>query len=71
MSTCKFCGREIDWIRTAEGKYVPVELEPVLVIEGKGEECFFAEEGVITGRVARPEEESPELPAASVRHRCR
>lgn len=29
MSHCKYCGALIDWIRTPEGKYVPVEYKPV------------------------------------------
>lgn len=71
MSCCKSCGAEIDWLRTAEGKYIPVDPEPVLVIEGEGNERFYSEEeGVLTGRQAEIEEESPELPVAFVRHRC-
>ncbi|NBH78145.1 hypothetical protein D3Z52_08155 [Clostridiaceae bacterium] len=57
MSVCKYCGREIDWMQTAEGRYIPVDLEPVFVIEGDGDECFYAEEeGMLTGRPARLEE---------------
>ena len=57
MSCCKDCGQEIDWARTAEGWYMPVDPEPVFVIEGEGGECFYAEEeGELTGRMARPEE---------------
>lgn len=71
MSRCKNCGREIDWLCTAEGHYIPVDPEPVFVIEGKGSERFYSEEeGVLVGRQARFEEESAELPVAFVRHRC-
>lgn len=28
MSVCKNCGREIDWLCTAEGRYIPVDPEP-------------------------------------------
>lgn len=57
MSYCKDCGREIDWMRTEEGRYIPVDPEPEFVIEGGGEERFYTEEeGVLTGRRATPEE---------------
>lgn len=57
MSVCKDCGREIDWMRTEEGRHIPVDPEPVFVIEGEGSERFYTEEeGVLTGRQARPEE---------------
>ncbi len=57
MSYCKDCGREIDWMQTAEGRYIPVDPEPVFVIEGDGGEHFYdEEEGMLTGRPARPEE---------------
>lgn len=73
MSRCKNCGQEIDWMCTAEGKYVPVEPEPVFVIEGEGEERFYTEEkdGVLVGRQAKFEEASMDLPVAFVRHQCR
>lgn len=71
MSRCKNCGREIDWLCTAEGYYIPVDPEPVFVIEGEGSERFYSEEeGVLVGRQASFEEESVELPVAFVRHRC-
>lgn len=57
MSYCKSCGAEIDWMRTEEGRYIPVDPEPVFVIEGEGHEWFYTEEeGVITGRMVAPEE---------------
>ncbi len=57
MSYCKNCGEEIDWMRTEEGRYIPVDPEPVFFIEGEGTERFYDEEqGVFTGRRARPEE---------------
>lgn len=72
MSRCKNCGAEIDWLCTAEGKYIPVEPEPVFVIEGEGEERFYTEEdeGVLIGRQAAFEEASMDLPVAFVRHQC-
>ena len=57
MSHCKSCGREIDWMRTEEGRYIPVDPEPEFVIEGEGDKHFYTEEeGVLTGRRAAPEE---------------
>ena len=57
MSICRNCGAEIDWMRKPDGGYIPVDPEPVFVIEGEGAEQFYTEEeGVLTGRPARPEE---------------
>ena len=59
MSACRNCGEEIDWMRTEEGRYIPVDPEPVFVIEGEGagtEPFYTEEEGVLIGRRARPEE---------------
>ena len=57
VGCCKDCGREIDWMQTEKGRYIPVDPEPVFVIEGGGDGRFYtAEEGVLTGRLARPEE---------------
>lgn len=57
MSICRNCGAEIDWIRKPDGGYIPVDPEPVFVIEGEGDEHFYDDElGVLTGRPARPEE---------------
>ena len=51
MSVCKGCGRQIDWIRTAAGKLMPIDPEPVFVIEGDGKDLFFTDEG---GNAERP-----------------
>lgn len=70
MSYCKFCGQEIDWITSAEGKHVPVDPDPVFVIEDDGPDTFLDDMGaIITGRQARPEEERRDLPVAFVPHR--
>lgn len=69
MSVCRGCGCSIDWIRTKAGRNMPVNPEPVFVVEGGGNDRFVTDEGeVITGRVASPEEESPALPVAFVPH---
>ena len=57
MSVCKGCGRQIDWIRTAAGKSMPIDPEPVFVIEGDGRDLFYTEEGEqLRGRPARLDE---------------
>lgn len=48
---------------------MPFDPEPVFVIEGDGCDRFTTDDGAeIVGRIARPEEESPELPVAFVPH---
>ena len=57
MSVCRECSMKIDWMQTAGGRYIPVDPEPVFVIEGNGDEQFYTEEeGVLTGRLARRSE---------------
>lgn len=57
MSVCLNCGAEIDWVRKPDGGYIPVDQEPVFVIEGEGQDKFYAEEeDELTGRAARPGE---------------
>ncbi len=57
MSICKGCLKEIDWIRTAAGKPMPIDPDPVFVIEGEGKDLFYTEEGEQRrGRAARPDE---------------
>ncbi len=69
MSVCRGCGRSIDWISTTAGRNMPVDPEPVFVVEGGGKDRFVTDEGeVITGRIARPEEESRAIPVAFVPH---
>lgn len=71
MDCCRFCWQEIDWIPRQGEASVPVDPEAVYVIEGDGRETFWDDTGAaITGRRAKPEEESPELPVAFARHRC-
>lgn len=62
MRRCKFCGAEIDWITNLEGKSVPVDPDPVCVIEDGGPEEFLDDMGAtVTGRQAAPEEERRDL----------
>lgn len=71
MARCKFCGQEIDWIIAMENVLpIPVDPDPVFVIEGDGPEAFLDDMGAaITGRQAKPEEERRDLPVAFVPHR--
>lgn len=70
MRRCKFCGAEIDWITNLEGKPVPVDPDPVCVIEDGGPEEFLDDMGAtVTGRQAAPEEERRDLAVAFVPHR--
>lgn len=50
MSICKGCGASIDWIRTAAGRSMPVDPEPVFVIENDGPDRFITDEA----RLRRP-----------------
>ena len=69
MSLCRGCGSQIEWIKTTAGRNMPVDPEPVFVIEGDGRDRLVTDDGaVIVGRRARPEEESRELPVAFVPH---
>ena len=69
MSVCKGCGAPIDWIKTTEGRNMPIDPEPVFIIEGGGTDRFVTDEGaVVLGRMARPDEESAALPVGFVPH---
>ncbi len=69
MARCKFCGQEIDWITSLEGKPVPVDPDPVFVIEDNGPDTFLDDMGAaITGREAGPSEERRDLSVAFVPH---
>lgn len=73
MSFCRGCGARIEWVHTQAGKNMPVDPEPVFVIEGDGKDRFVTDEGaVIVGRRARPEEEPhvfpTDFPVAFVPH---
>ena len=69
MNTCNRCGAPIDWVQTTEGKWTPLDPEPVFVVENGGRDHFVTDEGqVITGRQARLEERSVKTPVAFVPH---
>lgn len=69
MSVCRGCGAPIEWITTTAGRSMPVDPEPVFIIEGGGRDRFVTDEGeVMTGRRALPEEENRSLPVAFVPH---
>ena len=53
-----------------EGKQVPVDPDPVFVIEDNSPDTFLDDMGAtITGRQATPAEEGRDLPVAFVPHR--
>lgn len=69
MSTCNACGALIDWVQTNAGNWMPLDPEPVYVIENGGKDRFVTDEGqIITGRLARLEERSLKTPVAFVPH---
>jgi hypothetical protein len=43
-TTCRGCGESIDWVKTTNGKPMPVDTEYVTVVTDKGE--------VVKGRVS-------------------
>ena len=69
MSVCKGCGAPLEWIRTAAGRTMPVDAEPVFIVEGEGNDRFITDEGeVVTGRIALPEEECSACTVGFVPH---
>lgn len=69
MAKCKGCGAPMEWITTKAGKHIPVDPEPVQVIEGDGRDTFVTDEGdIITGRIAEPDEMTMDLPVGFVPH---
>ena len=50
MSRCRACGREIRWIRTARGSWMPCELEavPYVEITGGPEKIIKADGDVVS-----------------------
>ena len=70
MARCKYCGAEIDWITSLEGKRVPVDPDPVFVIEGGGRREFLDDMGAtLIGRQAAPWEARSDMDMAFVPHR--
>lgn len=48
MSLCRGCGASIEWIRTTAGRSMPVDPEPVFVVEEDGgRERFITDEGEV------------------------
>ena len=46
-STCRGCGAEVIWIRTAAGFRMPVDAEPVWIREEHGGNTFVKKDGTI------------------------
>ena len=61
MSLCRGRGASIEWIRTTAGRSMPIDPEPVFIVEEDGgRERFITDEGEVdAGRRAMPEEEGP------------
>ncbi len=69
MARCKGCGARMEWITTRAGKHIPVDPEPVQVIEGDGRDIFVTDEGdTVTGRIAEPDEMKMDLTVGFVPH---
>ena len=60
----------IEWIRTTAGRSMPIDPEPVFIVEEDGgRERFITDEGeVVAGRRALPEEEGPACAVGFVPH---
>ena len=57
MSRCRSCGAEINWIRMASGKSMPVDPYLRSMIKGEGRDTLVTEDGaVIHGRLAAYED---------------
>ena len=46
-SLCRYCGAEIKFIRTTGGRFMPVDLEPVGIVEAGGPDTFITGGGII------------------------
>ena len=50
-SRCRGCGAEVIWIRTGMGKKMPVDPEPVWVLQETGGDSYVMPDGsLVTGR---------------------
>ena len=56
MSICKGCGAEISWIRTKNGKSIPVDEKPVPYYEGNSAKIVLEDGTVVSGDLDGPEE---------------
>lgn len=72
MARCKFCGASIDWILSREeGRYIPVNEEPVFVALDGGDERFITDEGeYLTGRLDAQDGPPAGRDVAFIIHRC-
>lgn len=55
MSRCRACGREIRWIKTARGSWMPCELEavPYTAEAGGPEKLLTAAGEIVSGRAVQ------------------
>ncbi len=69
LSRCKNCGALIEWLRTDSGRSVPIDPEPIFIIENDGNERFYTDEGkTISGRQALPDEPENKCEVAFIPH---
>lgn len=54
MGKCRGCGAEINWVRMRSGRVIPVDPEPVFVVEGSGKDVIVTEDGGIANGVQCP-----------------
>lgn len=47
MATCRSCGAPIEFIRTPEGHYMPVDPKTVWIDEGTGNDTFVTHRGEV------------------------
>ena len=62
MSICKGCGAEISWIRTKNGKSMPVDEKPVPYYEGSSAKIVLEDGTVVSGDLDGPEEMARQSP---------
>lgn len=56
-STCRGCGAEIGFIKTPNGKSMPVDLEEIPYVPAGGPYTYVTEKGIVTrGRDPQPGE---------------
>ncbi|MCD8333762.1 MAG: hypothetical protein LUC35_00085 [Clostridiales bacterium] len=69
MSICNSCGAQISWVKTKNGKWMPVETITVPVLPGEGKDTFITNDGdIIHGKHYREFKKNPNTVAGYVPH---
>lgn len=64
MARCRACGAPIAFVKTPKGRFVPVDLEPVLVVRrGSGQDTVITDKGEIIRGFRVDEQPDPEYGA--------